>query len=77
MSSRTSVDSLVDSVRWILGADVPTTPRLRNRRTLSSDRAPRRVFCLPYVLLGASAVGAGERRHEPTVLVRHMGLLRW
>ena len=77
ISFRSGAGSCIDPVLRILGADVPATSRLRNRSALSSDRAPRRFFWLPSVLVGAAAVGSGERGRGPPVLVRRLGLVRW
>lgn len=75
--SRSSPHGRIDPVLWILGADVSSAPRLRNRRTLSSNRAPRRFVRLRNVLGGAPGVASGKRGHEPALLDHHMGLLWW
>lgn len=77
MGSRNCAGGPIFSVHWLPATDVPASTRLRNRRTISSDRPPCWVFRLHNVLDGASTVGSVECRHELALLGRRVGLLLW
>lgn len=75
MRSRSSAGSCDGRVLRVPGADVPSAPGLRNRRALSSDRAPRWVFRVRDDLGGAPAVASVKCGHEPALLGHRLGLL--